>query len=83
MPLKATIITVSGWVIAIASYHPNAFDRSDLELLPSMAGSAALALDNTFLNTLIEEQAYVDNHRLKELLHKTTAQRDPLKLADK
>jgi diguanylate cyclase (GGDEF)-like protein len=48
-------------VIAIASYRPYAFDRSDLELLNNMARHAALALDNTFRHAQVEEQSRLDS----------------------
>ncbi len=48
-------------VIAISSYHPNAFDRSDMELLSTIAQRAALALDNTYQHALVEEQARLDS----------------------
>jgi diguanylate cyclase (GGDEF)-like protein len=55
--------------MAIASYRPNAFHRSDMELLSNMARHAALALDNAFRHAQVEEQSYLDsltgayNHR--------------------
>jgi diguanylate cyclase (GGDEF)-like protein len=48
-------------VIAIASYHPNAFDRSDMELLSNLTQHATLALDNTLRHALVEEQAHMDS----------------------
>jgi diguanylate cyclase (GGDEF)-like protein len=48
-------------VIAIASYRPNAFDRSDMELLSNLTQHAALALDNTFRHALVEDQAHMDS----------------------
>jgi len=48
-------------VIAIASYRPNDFDQSDMELLSNMAQRAALALDNAFRHTLVEEQSHTDS----------------------
>lgn len=48
-------------VIAIASYHPNAFDRSDMELLANLAQHASLALDNTIRHARVEEQAQMDS----------------------
>jgi diguanylate cyclase (GGDEF)-like protein len=48
-------------IIAIASYHPNAFDRSDKELLSNLAQHAALALDNTIRHARVEEQAHMDS----------------------
>jgi diguanylate cyclase (GGDEF)-like protein len=51
---------ISG-MIAIASYRPNAFNRSDMELLANMAQHAALALDNTFRHALVEQQTHLDS----------------------
>jgi diguanylate cyclase (GGDEF)-like protein len=48
-------------VMAIASYHPNAFDRSTLELLSNIAQRAALALDNSYAHALVKEQARLDS----------------------
>ncbi len=48
-------------IIAIACYRPNAFNRSDMELLSNMAQRAALALDNSLRHALVEEQAHVDS----------------------
>jgi diguanylate cyclase (GGDEF)-like protein len=48
-------------VIGIASYQPNAFDRSDLELMNNMARHAALALDNTFRHAEVEQQSHLDS----------------------
>jgi diguanylate cyclase (GGDEF)-like protein len=48
-------------VIAIASYRPNAFSRADMELLSNMAQRAALALDNAFRHSLVEEQTHIDS----------------------
>ncbi len=48
-------------VMAIASYRPNAFDRSDMELLSTIAQRAALALDNTYHHAQVEEQARLDS----------------------
>jgi diguanylate cyclase (GGDEF)-like protein len=48
-------------VLAIASYRPNAFDRSDLELLNNMAQHAAMALDNTLRHAEVEEQTRLDS----------------------
>ncbi|MEW6402915.1 MAG: sensor domain-containing diguanylate cyclase [Chloroflexota bacterium] len=48
-------------VIAIASYRPNAFSRADMELLSNMAQRAALALDNAFRHTMVEEQTHMDS----------------------
>ncbi len=48
-------------VMAISSYRPNAFDRSDLELLSNIAQRAALALDNTHHHAIVEKQARLDS----------------------
>jgi diguanylate cyclase (GGDEF)-like protein len=48
-------------VMAIASYRPNAFDRSDMELLSNLAQHATLALDNTIRHARVEEQAQMDS----------------------
>ncbi len=48
-------------IIALASYRPNAFDRSDLELMNNIAQHAALALDNAFHHTQVEEQSHIDS----------------------
>jgi len=58
MPMKGDF---TNGIIAIASYRPNAFGRSDMELLSNMAQRAALALDNTYRHALVEEQAHVDS----------------------
>jgi diguanylate cyclase (GGDEF)-like protein len=47
--------------MAISSYRPNAFDRSDLELLSNIAQRAALALDNTHHHAIVEKQARLDS----------------------
>ena len=58
VPMKGT--HVNG-VMVIASYRPNAFNRSDFELLSNIAQRAALALDNTYHHALVEEQARLDS----------------------
>ena len=83
-------LNVSG-VMAIASYRPNAFDRSTLELLSNIAQHVALALDNTFNHALVKEQARLDsltrvyNHgyfiqALSEQAKNCIAQKQPLSL---
>lgn len=78
-------------VMSISSYRPNAFDRSDMELLSTIAQRAALALDNTYQHALVEEQARLDsltrvyNHgyfikALGEQLEICLAQNQPLSL---
>lgn len=58
VPMKGS--HVNG-IIAIASYRPNAFNRSDFELLSNIAQRAALALDNTYHHAWVEEQARLDS----------------------
>ncbi|MBK8782152.1 MAG: sensor domain-containing diguanylate cyclase [Anaerolineales bacterium] len=58
VPMKGT--HVNG-IMVIASYRPNAFNRSDFELLSNIAQRAALALDNTHHHALVEEQARLDS----------------------
>jgi len=58
VPMRGT--HVDG-VMAISSYHPNAFDRGDLELLSTIAQRAALALDNTYHHALVQKQAQLDS----------------------
>lgn len=48
-------------IIAIASYKPKVFNRSDFELLSSIAQRAALALDNSYHHAQVEEQARLDS----------------------
>ena len=48
-------------VMAISSYRHNAFDRSDMELLSTIAQRAALALDNAYHHALVQEQARLDS----------------------
>jgi diguanylate cyclase (GGDEF)-like protein len=48
-------------IMAIGSYHPNAFDRSDMELLSTIAQRAALALDNTYHHALVAQEARLDS----------------------
>jgi diguanylate cyclase (GGDEF)-like protein len=48
-------------IMAISSYRPNAFDRSDMELLSDIAQRAALVLDNAHQHALVEEQARLDS----------------------
>ncbi len=88
VPMKGS--HVNG-VMAIASYRPNAFNRSDHELLSNIAQRATLALDNTYRHALVEEQARLDsltrvyNHgyfiqRLREQAEDCRAQAQPLSL---
>lgn len=48
-------------IIAVASYRPNAFNRSDFELLSTITQRATLALDNAHHHALVEEQARLDS----------------------
>ncbi len=48
-------------VIAIASYKPNDFNRTDLELLENLAQQAALALDNAYHHAEVEAQSHLDS----------------------
>jgi diguanylate cyclase (GGDEF)-like protein len=48
-------------LIAISSYHPNAFDRADLELLTVLAQHAAQAIDNTYRHAQVEYQSRIDS----------------------
>ncbi len=48
-------------IIAIGSYHPNAFDRADLELLTSLAQHAAQALHNTHEHAEVELRSQLDS----------------------
>lgn len=48
-------------IIAIGSYHPNAFDRADLELLTNLAQHAAQALENTYAHQEVEHRSQLDS----------------------
>jgi diguanylate cyclase (GGDEF)-like protein len=48
-------------IISIGSYHPNAFDRGDLELLTALAQHAAQALDNTHQHEQVERRSQLDS----------------------
>jgi diguanylate cyclase (GGDEF)-like protein len=56
-------------LLAVASYKPNSFTYTDMELLSNMAKHAALVLDNTVHHKQVEEQSRLDsltgtyNHR--------------------
>ena len=82
--------TVDG-VIAIGSYHPNAFDKADLELLANLAQHASLAIDNAYSHAQVELQARLDsltgvyNHGfflklLGEQIDQAAAENEPLSL---
>ena len=66
VPLKTAHVT---GLLAVASYKPNAFGQTDMELLSNMAQHAALALDNTIHHKQVENQSRLDsltgtyNHR--------------------
>ena len=77
--------------MAISCYRPNAFDRSDMELLNNIAQRAALALDNAYHHALVEKQAQLDsltevyNHGhfikiMQEQAHACQEQNQPLSL---
>jgi diguanylate cyclase (GGDEF)-like protein len=48
-------------LIAISSYHPNAFDHADLELLTVLAQHAAQTIDNTYHHAQVEYQSRIDS----------------------
>src|SRR5258706_836410 len=88
VPMRGT--HVDG-VMVIGSYHPNAFDRSDLELLSNIAQRAVLALDNTYHHGLVQKEAQLDsltrvyNHgyfiqALQDKAEQCRAQKQPLSL---
>lgn len=88
VPMRGTHID---GIMAISAYKPNAFDRSDMELLANIAQRAALALDNAYHHARVEEQARLDsltqvyNHgyfiqNLKEQSEEAAALRQPLSL---
>ncbi len=55
---------VSGHVVGMivaASYTPNQFDRTDLELLENLAQQAALALDNAAHHAEVERRSHLDS----------------------
>jgi diguanylate cyclase (GGDEF)-like protein len=58
VPMRGT--HVDG-VMVIGSYRPNAFDRSDLELLSNIAQRAVLALDNTYHHGQVQKEAQLDS----------------------
>jgi diguanylate cyclase (GGDEF)-like protein len=58
VPMKGS--HVSG-LMTIASYRPNAFNRSDLELLSNIAQLVTLALDNSYHHAQVKEQASLDS----------------------
>ena len=58
VPLKSEHVT---GIMALSSYHPNAFDRADMELLSNLAQHVTLALNNAFQHAQVEEQARLDS----------------------
>jgi diguanylate cyclase (GGDEF)-like protein len=48
-------------VLALASYHPAAFDEEDAEVLQNIATLAAIAIDNARHHARAEEQARLDS----------------------
>ncbi|PKN94903.1 MAG: hypothetical protein CVU44_03610 [Chloroflexi bacterium HGW-Chloroflexi-6] len=48
-------------ILAVASYRPNAFNRTDMELLENLGQQAALALDNAYHHDEVEKQARLDS----------------------
>ncbi|GAB4480319.1 MAG: hypothetical protein OHK0031_01370 [Anaerolineales bacterium] len=48
-------------ILAVASYTPNAFDRTDMELLENLGQQAALALDNAYHYEEVEKQSRLDS----------------------
>ena len=58
VPMKGE--SVDG-IIAIGSYHPNAFERADLELLSALAQHAAQAIDNAHRHAEVELQSQLDS----------------------
>jgi len=48
-------------IIAVCSYTPNDFNRTDLELLENLAQQAGLALDNAYHHAEVEAQSRLDS----------------------
>jgi len=48
-------------ILAVASYRPNAFSHTDMELLENLGQQAALALDNAYHHDQVEKQARLDS----------------------
>lgn len=78
-------------VLVVGSYLPNAFQEDDVALLTSLAGQAALALNNARRHAEVEEQSRRDsltgvyNHsyfvqRLDEEVEKARENKEPLSL---
>lgn len=58
VPMKGA--NVDG-VMVIGSYRPNAFDKSDMELLLNISQRAAFALDNTYHHARVQMEARLDS----------------------
>ena len=58
VPMRGALVN---GLIAIASYQPNAFDRSHMEMLSNLAQHATLALDNALRHEQVEEQSHLDS----------------------
>jgi diguanylate cyclase (GGDEF)-like protein len=58
VPLHASHIN---GVMAVASYMPNDFDRTDLELLENLAQQAALVLENAYQHAEVQAQSRLDS----------------------
>ena len=58
VPLRAGHID---GVMAVASYQPNDFNRTDLELLENLAQQVSLALDNAYHHAEVEAQSHLDS----------------------
>ncbi len=88
VPMKAG--SING-VLAVASYTPNAFDRTALELLENLAQHTALALDNANHHSEVESRSRLDSltevynhgyivHILQQELEKARSSGAPLSL---
>lgn len=88
VPMKAD--SING-VLAVASYTPNAFDRTALELLENLAQHTALALDNANHHGQVEARARLDSltevynhgyivHILRQEVEKARSSGEPLSL---
>lgn len=58
VPMQAN--NING-LIALSSYSPNAFDRTDFELLTTLAHQAAQSLDNANHHSVVERQSQLDS----------------------
>lgn len=88
VPMKTPDIT---GILTVASYMPNAFGHTDIELIQNLAQHTAQALGNTFQHAKVELQSRLDsltgvyNHGyflriLEEEIEKAVKQRHPLSL---